>query len=595
MFEGAIGYIGRSGVDCSFGNPIEELEERTLDTIISEDSFIYIAIDDGWHNYVLRPDNVTFGEANCHEFRMMVIGEKLINLETTPTTDGKTTSLTRNISQIDNFTVTYTIPDYLGTRIYINPFIYVGEDRYSGYAQDYMEVYYGNYYDQTVLVEAGIEVISIDDTRLGMTFYNTYEITVEEPKPLSIVTQPAICRVEPGEWAEMKVKANHAESYQWYMIDDTFGKIPFGDNIFTSLIDGIEGYNSDTLRIKMNDPCRLRLYCVITGIDGTTRTTLTRNMYFGDFPEVRAFGGGEYEEGGDATFTIWADYADKLTWMVEDRGSGSTSFYNLEEFAEASGFTYTQSHQKMPSGIYKATVTFHNVTKTKVNRISVGYEMSNAIGTTEFNPENVLPFTLKEVIPEITKELETVRGVDGDNLIFTIKAKSASGVEWRFEKPDEDGIAVAYDIGEMREFFPESSFVSTFETDSETGESTGTLVIKNARYEMFDYSLYAYASSSSGIYLAGHSQLYVIPVKAYEITDCQDSYSSISVCCPEEGNHTLYIAGYDQFGVLKEVYSVPLHFSRGKATYNTEKKLSEYAEVKVMLWDDNFIPLCEFY
>ena len=48
-----------------------------------------------------------------------------------------------------------------------------------------------------------------------------------------------------------------------------------------------------------------------------------------------------YEEGGDATFTIWADYADKLTWMVEDRGSGSTSFYNLEEFAEALGFTYT--------------------------------------------------------------------------------------------------------------------------------------------------------------------------------------------------------------------------------------------------------------
>ena len=50
VFEGAIGYIGRSGVECEFGDPIAELEARKLSTIISEDSFVDIAIDDGWHS-----------------------------------------------------------------------------------------------------------------------------------------------------------------------------------------------------------------------------------------------------------------------------------------------------------------------------------------------------------------------------------------------------------------------------------------------------------------------------------------------------------------------------------------------------------------
>lgn len=211
VFEGALGYIGRSGVDCYFGNPIEELKERTLDTIIGEESFVYIAIDDGNHNYILKPENVTLGEANVHEFSMMVIGDKLIDLKTTLTADGETTSLSRRPDQSDVFTVTYTIPDYLGTKIYINPFIFVGDDRYSGYGQEYMEVFYGQYPDQTVYVEAGIEVISINDSRLGMTFYNTYEITVTATlqRPV-IVTQPAQCHVEPGEWAEMTVKANYA-------------------------------------------------------------------------------------------------------------------------------------------------------------------------------------------------------------------------------------------------------------------------------------------------------------------------------------------------------------------------------------------------
>ena len=315
----------------------------------------------------------------------------------------------------------------------------------------------------------------------------------------------------------------------------------------------------------------------------------------GAAPRIRVFDGGEYEEGGDATFTIWADYADKLTWMVEDRGSGSTSFYTLKEFAEEKGFTYTETHQKMPSGIYKATVTFHNVTRTSVNRISVGYEMSNSIGTTQFNPENVLPFTLKEIRPEITQELEAVSCMDGETLTYCFKALNMPDAEWRFEKLDEDGIAFAYDIDEMKEFFPESTFSSSFETDEATGESTATLVIENARYEMLDYTLYAYASSSGGIYLTGYAQLEVIPVTSYEIADCRDSYSVITVCCPEAGDYTLYVAGYDSLGRMEEIYKKPFHFSRGKAEYRMLREFGNHQFIKVMLWDETQTPMCIAY
>ena len=133
------------------------------------------------------------------------------------------------------------------------------------------------------------------------------------------------------------------------------------------------------------------------------------------------------------------------------------------------------------------------------------------------------------------------------------------------------------------------------ETDSETGESTATLVIENARYEMFDYTLYAYASSSSGIYLAGYAQLEVIPVKNFEITDCQNSGSYITVCCPEEGDYTLYIAGYDSFGKLEAVEIAPLHFTRGKAGYNTQKPLADYPDIRVMLWGEDITPLSKLY
>jgi hypothetical protein len=67
------------------------------------------------------------------------------------------------------------------------------------------------------------------------------------------------------------------------------------------------------------------------------------------------------------------------------------------------------------------------------------------------------------------------------------------------------------------------------------------------------------------------------------------------VCCPEAGDYTLYIAGYDSHGKLEAVEIAPLHFTRGKASYNTQKPLADYPDIRVMLWDNLISPLCSLY
>ena len=48
-------------------------------------------------------------------------------------------------------------------------------------------------------------------------------------------------------------------------------------------------------------------------------------------------------------------------------------------------------------------------------------------------------------------------------------------------------------------------------------------------------------------------------------------------------------------GKLEAVEIAPLHFTRGKATYNTQKPLADYPDIRVMLWDNLISPLCSLY
>ena len=97
------------------------------------------------------------------------------------------------------------------------------------------------------------------------------------------------------------------------------------------------------------------------------------------------------------------------------------------------------------------------------------------------------------------------------------------------------------------------------------------------------------------MYLTGSVPLDVFPVDEYEITDCRGDCSIITVCCPEAGSYTLYIAGYDKFGRLEKIKVAPFEFKRGKAEYWTFEEFGAYPQIKVMLWDENIKLLCKFY
>lgn len=599
IFDGAIGYIGRSGLATSglsgyFGDPIPELQERPFSSLISPFALVDMKIVDSNQTKQLNPSKCTLEDVNTSHLRLTVISTSLLSTEFFPTPDSESevTHLVRDTSMTETFDVTYSIPDYMEGEFEVRTNVTRREDGTNWIIEDGI-VNYADYPDG-VTIDVNISVIR--GAHIS-TFNKTYEVTVlPEPRAAFITTQPKSTTVKVGEYAKLTVTADHAAAYQWYTIA-AGQKIPLTKQFISMMFDEgqIQGETSPCLTVTADGVSEAQFYCEVTGTDGSKTNTRTATTTFGGSPQVLYFSGGEFEAGGDATFTLWADYAENVDWIVQVKQGSNTDFYNLEEYAEATGCEYVQSHKIMPSGIYKTTVTFKNVPESAARSVSTGYEMRNALGKVSYNPENTVPFTLKVIKPEITQELEPQQCIDGEDLTFTFKAKNMNEVEWRFEKSDEDGVAVVYDTDEMQEIFNESMFGTRFETDSETGESTATLVINNARYEMLGYTLCTYARSSSGIYLAGMAPLDVFPVNDYEITDCRADSSIITVCCPEAGNYTLYIAGYDDSGKFEKIKIAPFNFSRGKAEYRTFEGFGTYSQIRVMLLDEKFKPLCSYY
>lgn len=598
IFDGAIGYIGRSGIAVSglsgtFGDPFPELQERQFSTLISSSAIVDMKTIGPNQTTKLRPSECTLEDVNNNHLRLTVISNSLLSAEFSPTPDygSDVTYLVRDTSQTETFDVTYSIPDYMEGEFEVRTLITRREDgtnKIIDGAVDYAD------YPDGVTIDVGISVIRGADVR---SVHSIYEVTVlPEPQAAVITAQPKSTTVKPGEYAKLSVTADHAAAYQWYIV--TAGQeIPLTEQFISMIFDEgqIHGEASSCLKVTADGISEAQFFCEVTGTDGSKTNSRYATATFGGMPKALSFSGGEFEADGDATFTLWADYAEKVDWIVQVRQGSNTDFYNLEEYFEETGCEYVQSHKIMPSGVYKTTVTFKNMPESAARSVSVGYEMRNNLGKVSFNPENTLPFTLKVIKPEITQELKSQKCVDGEDLTFTFKAKNMADVEWRFEKPDDDGICVVYDIEEMQEIFNESSFGTRFETDSETGETTATLVINNARCEMINYTLCAYACTSSGIYLTGSVPLDVFPVDEYEITDCRGDCSIITVCCPEAGSYTLYIAGYDKFGRLEKIKVAPFEFKRGKAEYWTFEEFGAYPQIRVMLWDENIKPLCKFY
>ena len=331
---------------------------------------------------------------------------------------------------------------------------------------------------------------------------------------------------------------------------------------------------------------------MVTGTDDSTIKTDKISFTFGGAPELLSLGGGEYYEGGDAEFTMYAKYADIVTWYVMYRQSGGSEIYTLDEFKELTGSEYITSHKGLGfyDELYKATITFKNVPDSWSGKYSVGYKLENDLGKVSFNPENTLPFTFSVTRPEIISFIETQSCIEGENMTFSFEAENMSSTEWTFEKADDEGVMVDYSLDDMNELFPDSSFDASMEN------GTAILTVSNVRSELCNYTLYARAISEEGRYSsAGSAQLNIISVLEYAITVCEENYRQITVSCPESGEYTLCVAGYDNLGRLEELHIKTLDFARGKATYDTEKDFGYHYDIKVMIWNNKLQPLCEVY
>ena len=243
----------------------------------------------------------------------------------------------------------------------------------------------------------------------------------------------------------------------------------------------------------------------------------------------------------------------------------------------------------MPSGLYKATITFKNVPESWSGKYKLGYRMSNSIGKVSFDSENTIAFVMTEKKPQVSTFIETQSCMEGESVTFAFEAEEMTSAEWTFEKADEEGVMVAYTLDDVKALFPDTSF------EASLADGKATLTVNNVKSELCNYTLYANAVGTSASASAGAAQFNVISVLEFGIVACDENYQKFTINCPEGGEYTLYIAGYDESGVLKAVHVQKSNFVKGKADYDIENEVSDCAEVRVMFWGDNMKPLCGVY
>ena len=536
---------------------------------------------------------------------LVVLSDKFMDFKTKPTTKMYLYEyIQRPFDMTETFSVSYKNLHYLKflwDDVVITPYIAVGlyEDDMAVYdGMTEMDICYNDYYTgggtNSVYVEPGVR---IEHSGKTYTVKMLYDVSITPPKPAKITAHPESVTVEPGEWAELTVFADYAREYCWYYYQDGT-KIPLDQYKYMLFDeDEIEGETTDTLRVRLDSVAQGTFYCAVKGSDSTITNSRYAYVTWGGLPDVTVFEGGEYIEGDKATFHLKAKYADDVTWFVQYRNGSDFAIYTTAEFEAETGLRCEVRRNKLLKGnIYETYLHIFDATESVIRSYSVGYELKNRIGTVSFSPDNVLPFTKKIEKPEITQDV-SAREIcyEGENLSFSFKGTKLTDADWQFEKPDDDGYNIVYDIDELRAVFPESKFETTFVTDSNTGESIATLNITNARADLFNYTIYPYAINATGSYNMGSCEPLVLLVRENKILSRDTYYRNITVDCVDEGEYTLYIAGYDINGRLEELNMKTLDFARGRATYDMEENFGNHYDIKVMLWNDKYQPLCKFY
>ena len=498
IFSGSVGYVGMSYTYENYdttGMGMKEYREKSAADIINSDAFVRCV--KGGKMYEL--DELTVGD--LHEATSLyVLSDSLFNFQTYPIT-GDQTDLERYQGQNETFKVQYWVPNGMNTN-QITPNISViptgGAE--TTYQTAEKVIHYADY-PKGLTVKAGIS-FTIDGEVI--CYENTYNIAVSEiPAAPEIWAQPRSMTVAPGECAEAMVVANHAASYQWYYLYDGSSPMKLTESLVSALGGGITGYMSPRLGVTLNGVTSESFYCVVTGTDGSTVKTNRITFTYGEKPSNVVTSGGEFYDGADAEFKLWAKYAEKITWYVLSRRSGSMEIYTLEEFAEKTGCEYGTTHRGYPSGLYSASVLFKNVDASWAGKYAVGYALENSLGKVNFDPENTISFTLSVIKPEIISSIEAQSCKEGESLTFTFEAEDMVSPEWIFEKTDDDGIAVAYTIDDMKTIFPDMAF------EASVLGNVATLNISNVRIQLCEYRLYANAIGASAFSSAGTVRLNV--------------------------------------------------------------------------------------
>ena len=517
IFAGRLGFVGHT-FTYSDGN--EEMNELPATNIVKTSSALFMK----QNGNIVDIEEATFEDLHNGK-SLIVLSEDIIGFETNPTADGEETNLSYPINLSENFSVKYSISDFLNK--YVNftelkPYITTKGTNDTEWNTEYADnktISFADYPD-------GLELILGVELHLGkymLSFSKKFNISVTEATaPANIITQPESIKVGIGELGSAVIEAENVAAYQWQIELSGGGWISITDDIAATLMENgkihLAGYQSRAFFIVSDVLSTAKVRCVLTGTDGSTTTSRTVTVTFGDIPQVENFYSYGYYADGDAVFYLWGDYFERVSWKVVFRGGSTFNIYSLDEFKEKTGVEYDTS-LKLFGGVYRAVVTFKNVPESISRGYSVGYSVENVVGKVNFSPDNVVPFELLLDAPLVNECIAEDNCFEGESLEYSFSSADMISAEWRFETVDEDGIYLAYDIEEMESMFEGCEFVTAFE------DGRATLTINNASLELNKYTLHAYAVGGSANSYAGSAWLSVneMPESDPEISDEETS------------------------------------------------------------------------
>ena len=403
-----IGRMGFVGMTFTYNDGYSDFREKAASDIIKASANTVIKGKKQNNSSINGLDGLTLGD--LHNVKTFYIAnEDLFKFSTSPVASSFPAALERDTSQSDTFEAFYDIPWYLNGMPVATQIKFIAN---GGATQtvnsDSCTVNYSDYPNgltvniKTTFTFGGEDIVS----------ERTYNISVTDaPQAANIISKPVSMTVEPGEWAQASVVADHATDYKWQVnFNGAWFNVEQIVSMFTNENTAIEGYNTPTLRVMVNGLSAEKFRCRVTGTDGTVTTVPNSSgitLSFGRKPTVSSFRGGEFITGEDATFSLKAKYLDAsnantVVWYVADRSGGSLEIKTVDDFCTEKGLTY---EKKTLPKLNSATITFHGVTSAKVNKCSVCYRLENRINTVDVNPESdlgCLPFKQYKMYGYIT-------------------------------------------------------------------------------------------------------------------------------------------------------------------------------------------------